>query len=291
MHPRMTTDDPTLDEVIRAQHREISGLLDALAGEQRVTRREGLVTRLGGLLERHARAEDAVLYDLLTRDERTRPLAERARQEHAEVRRLLGVFDDMAGDDERWDAAVAALARTVRDHVAIEERVIFPAVRRLLDHDQARALAEAFQSIAVGDDQGERDLRVLGRSSDASEPAHDPRPGQLLGAPEQFNYGTAGGLGRSAFTGQSDLASGSELVGGYAEGRPDDSIAGDVRHVFTHSPELDTSDVELHVDAGAVTLTGTVPDRVTQRRIADMVSAISGVRDIVNHLRVRSRAS
>jgi hemerythrin superfamily protein len=280
------TADPTIDEVIREQHREIASMLDVLAGEQDPALRGHIATRVRDLIDRHARAEEAVFYDVLLRDERTRALTERVRADHDEVRRLLDELGAMTGDDPRWDATVIALARFVRDHVAVEERTLFPAVRRL-DREQARALAESFQAVAARVD-AEPDEPA---SPGASEPAHDPGPGRLLGGPEQFNYGTAGGLGRSAFTGRSDTAGSAQPVRDDLEQRDDASIAGDVRHVLTHSPEFDTHDIDIHVEGGAVTLSGTVTDRVAQRKIANMIAAISGVRDIINHLRVRSRAS
>lgn len=140
-------DDPTIYEVIHEQHLDVSELLAELTAEQDVAAREELFAEIVYQLERHARAEEAVFYDLLRGDEKTRPLAEHAQEDHAEVRRLLGELDAMRGDDERWDDTVAALAQAVQDHVATEESKIFEAVRGLIDDDQARTLAETFEAM------------------------------------------------------------------------------------------------------------------------------------------------
>lgn len=125
--------------------------------------------------------------------------------------------------------------------------------------------------------------------------ARDPRPATSAGAPDEFNYGTAGGLGRSAFTGASSGAMGGLLADSYAGRgpigwrRPDASIADDIHHVLTYDDELDPRDVEVRVAAGDVTLTGRVDDRASKRRLEDLVVAVSGVRDVFNHVRVRGR--
>lgn len=141
------TDDPTIFQVIREQHREVDALLTELMDEDDTGRREELYAEVRYQLERHARAEEAVFYDLLRREDKTRSLAQRAQEEHAEVRRLLTELDATASDDDLWDDHVAALAQAVREHVAAEESKLFDAVGRLLDDGQARTLAETFEAI------------------------------------------------------------------------------------------------------------------------------------------------
>jgi hemerythrin-like domain-containing protein len=149
MHRRMTepTDDPTIFQVIREQHREVDELLTALADEEDTGRREELYAELRFQLERHARAEEAVFYDLLRRHDKTRAMAQHAQADHIEVRRLLAELDATACDDDPWDDLVAALAQAVRAHVATEESKLFDAARRLLDDGQARTLAETFEAV------------------------------------------------------------------------------------------------------------------------------------------------
>ncbi len=51
---------------------------------------------------------------------------------------------------------------------------------------------------------------------------------------------------------------------------------------------IDASDVTVTVDAGKVTLEGTVPERRMKHYIEDLVDACPGVQDIDNRIRVRS---
>jgi hypothetical protein len=131
------------------------------------------------------------------------------------------------------------------------------------------------------------------RQPSAPVPAHDHA--RSPGDPDEFNYGTPGGLGSSAFTGESAGAMGGLLAESYAGRgplgwrRPDASVLDDIHHVLTYSGDVDASDVEVAVTRGEVTLTGTVPDRATKRRIEDLTLAVSGVVEVFNNLRAGER--
>jgi len=51
---------------------------------------------------------------------------------------------------------------------------------------------------------------------------------------------------------------------------------------------LDVSDVEIEVAGGVVTLSGSVPARSERLAAEDIASRVLGVRDVVNHIQVRS---
>lgn len=149
MHPRMTepTEDPTIYDVLTAEHEDVAELLEQLAEEEDPAEREELFAEVRFQLERHAQAEEAVFYDLLRSDDKLRAVADQAQEEHEQVRRTLAELDAMEVDDSRWDETVATLTRLVRQHVEVEERDIFAAVRELIDDDQARTLAETFEAM------------------------------------------------------------------------------------------------------------------------------------------------
>lgn len=68
--------------------------------------------------------------------------------------------------------------------------------------------------------------------------------------------------------------------------RSDDRICEDVCDRLTEDPSVDASDVEVHVADGEVTLAGSVESRWEKRRAEDDAMSTSGVRDVVNRLRV-----
>lgn len=69
--------------------------------------------------------------------------------------------------------------------------------------------------------------------------------------------------------------------------RDDNRIREDVCELMTEDDDLDPSDIEVQVQNGEVTLTGTVERRENKRRAEDLSERVSGVRDVHNHLQVR----
>lgn len=68
--------------------------------------------------------------------------------------------------------------------------------------------------------------------------------------------------------------------------RDDKRLFDDVCVRLTEDPVVDPSDVVVKVDAGEVTLEGSVPDRRMKRRAEDVAWSVGGVRDVHNRLRV-----
>lgn len=69
--------------------------------------------------------------------------------------------------------------------------------------------------------------------------------------------------------------------------RSDTRLYEDVCECLTEDDALDASDIEVRVEGGVVTLTGTVDSRNDKRHAEDLVERISGVRDVHNQLQVQ----
>ena len=71
-----------------------------------------------------------------------------------------------------------------------------------------------------------------------------------------------------------------------AEGynRPDERIQDDVCDLLTRDRGLDTSEMDVNVENGVVTLTGKVEDRSMKRYAGRLIENISGVKDVQNLL-------
>jgi osmotically-inducible protein OsmY len=97
--------------------------------------------------------------------------------------------------------------------------------------------------------------------------------------------GSGGGTGYSA--------AGSWMAGPHSGRGPqgyqrsDARIEEDVCEHLTHHGMLDATGVQVQVENGEVTLTGTVESRQAKRLAEDILDGISGVRDIHNQLRVQ----
>lgn len=91
--------------------------------------------------------------------------------------------------------------------------------------------------------------------------------------------------------------SGSRSSGGYAGRGPkgyrrsDERIREEISDQFMDNDELDASEIEVMVVEGVVTLSGTVPDRQSKRLAEDIAENGSGVRDVMNQLKVDNEAS
>jgi osmotically-inducible protein OsmY len=70
--------------------------------------------------------------------------------------------------------------------------------------------------------------------------------------------------------------------------RSDDRIEEDVNEALTRHPGLDASEIDVKVQNGEVTLTGTVDNRQEKRMAEDAAESCPGVRDVHNQLRVSS---
>jgi hypothetical protein len=70
--------------------------------------------------------------------------------------------------------------------------------------------------------------------------------------------------------------------------RPDESIQDEACQWLSANPELDASDIEVHVQNGQVTLSGTVGRRREKHLAEDIVESVSGVREVRNEIRVRN---
>jgi osmotically-inducible protein OsmY len=68
--------------------------------------------------------------------------------------------------------------------------------------------------------------------------------------------------------------------------RSDERIHEEICECLTDDHFIDASDIEIAVQGGIVTLTGTVSSRHEKRRAEDLIENLSGVQDINNSLRV-----
>ena len=97
-----------------------------------------------------------------------------------------------------------------------------------------------------------------------------------------FNEGAYGSAQRRSHAGRGPK--------GYQRG--DDRIREDICETFTRSDELDASDIEIRVEKGDITLTGTVDSREAKRLAEDLAERCSGVKEVHNQLRIsRSQQS
>jgi uncharacterized protein (DUF927 family) len=68
--------------------------------------------------------------------------------------------------------------------------------------------------------------------------------------------------------------------------RSSERIREEACEALTHSPHVDASDIEINVEDGIVTLTGTVESRRVKKEAERVVDTVLGVEDVVNLLKM-----
>ena len=73
--------------------------------------------------------------------------------------------------------------------------------------------------------------------------------------------------------------------------RSDDRMREELCDLLTDDDTVDASNIEVRVDQGEVTHSGTVNDRESKRCAEDIAESVSGVRNVQNQLRVQSQST
>jgi osmotically-inducible protein OsmY len=68
--------------------------------------------------------------------------------------------------------------------------------------------------------------------------------------------------------------------------RSDDKIREEIWELLSNNADLDAREVEVLVEGGEVTLTGNVDSRDARWLTEDLVTSVSGVREVYNQLKV-----
>lgn len=115
------------------------------------------------------------------------------------------------------------------------------------------------------------------------------------GASRDWGYGQRsgqGGAGSGGSWGSDRGGQSSSRQHHYGKGpkdyrRSDDRIREEINDALMSSWELDPSDIEVKVENGEVTLTGTVASRNDKAHAEQLVESVLGVEDVINQLRRR----
>ena len=98
------------------------------------TQRKMLLMKLGYALDKHAYAEEHVVYPALREANETAD-AEELETEHGQVKEFLYRLNHRAADDPAWIDTVREFRATVEAHARMEEDQVFPRLRDGIDED------------------------------------------------------------------------------------------------------------------------------------------------------------
>jgi hemerythrin superfamily protein len=130
---------------LEEEHTEVSMLMkQAQKSDDEKTRRD-LFTKIRVELLAHAKAEERVFYPVLQQNAQTRQDAERSLQDHQQIEQIINRLDATPITSQSWKAALDTLIETVKSHVNLEEKTVFPKAQQFIDDDEAEELGQRFE--------------------------------------------------------------------------------------------------------------------------------------------------
>ena len=132
--------------LLKEDHRRIEKLFASFerTGRRAVKTRRRLVDRMSAQLTTHTTLEEHVFYPLVRQSvPDTDFVVLESLEEHHVVKVLLKELSDMAASDEHFAPKVAVLIESVRHHVEVEERDVFPKMRKSVGRARVVEIGDA----------------------------------------------------------------------------------------------------------------------------------------------------
>ena len=119
---------------LAAEHKMVLALFDKMldTDNDQTKKRALLLLQLGHALDKHAYAEEHVVYPCL-RENNDASIAELLEKEHGEVKTFLHRLANMPKDSPEWLGVVSEFRTSVAHHAAMEEHEVFPQLRAQID--------------------------------------------------------------------------------------------------------------------------------------------------------------
>jgi hemerythrin-like domain-containing protein len=138
-----------LFDLLRRDHERFRELFQRIekSSSKQVAARQELFTQLEQDLLAHMEAEERFFYTALEQHDESRPKVLESFEEHQVARMLIGAFNSLAVDDERWPAKLRVLSATVRRHLEEEEQQLFDLAQRVLSREQFQGIVAKVQEL------------------------------------------------------------------------------------------------------------------------------------------------
>ncbi|HET8749602.1 MAG TPA: hemerythrin domain-containing protein [Sphingomicrobium sp.] len=125
------------DEILTAEHREALGLFDKMLAtdETQTFKRKILFMKLCHALDKHAHAEEMVVYPAL-REANEAADADHLEGEHGYIKTFIYELNEMGPEGRNWLEKVREFRQLVAEHAKMEEDQVFPKFKREMDEEQ-----------------------------------------------------------------------------------------------------------------------------------------------------------
>ncbi len=121
---------------LAAEHDMVLALFDKVLAtdESQTTKRKILLMQIGHALDKHAYAEEHVVYPAL-RQANARVDAEQLEAEHGEVKTFLYRLLNLSAETPEWIETVREFRTALSSHIRMEEDEVFPRLRSEIDDE------------------------------------------------------------------------------------------------------------------------------------------------------------
>jgi hemerythrin superfamily protein len=125
------------DEILTAEHDEALALFDKMLAtdETQTFKRKMLFMKLCHALDKHAHAEEMVVYPALREDDQAGD-ADHLESEHGYIKTFIFELSEMGPDAPNWLAKVRDFRQLVSEHAHNEEENIFPRFKRDMTEEE-----------------------------------------------------------------------------------------------------------------------------------------------------------
>jgi len=132
-------------DLVLQDHHDVAELFDNLQAAKGADAQATLFAQVKETLERHASAEEKVLYPRVRKDApEGREEVKDAKEEHDEIRESLKEVEEHEAGTELFRLAVAQLVATTKHHVGVEEAELLPDFRAHSEAAEREELGQRF---------------------------------------------------------------------------------------------------------------------------------------------------
>jgi hemerythrin superfamily protein len=133
-------------DLVLQDHREVEQLFEKLQAAKSADDQASLFAEVKSELERHASAEERVLYPRVREDDAEgREEVKDANEEHDQIRESLKEVEEHEPGTELFTLAVGQLVATTKHHVGVEEAELLPDFRDKSEASEREALGRRFE--------------------------------------------------------------------------------------------------------------------------------------------------
>lgn len=137
---------PDIIELVQKDHHAVAELFDKLQAATGADDQRRLFAQVKEELERHASAEEKVLYPRVRKDAAKGPEEVKdAVEEHDQIRESLKEVEEHEPGTELFTLAVAQLVATTKHHVGVEEDELLPDFRANSEPGERDELGRRFE--------------------------------------------------------------------------------------------------------------------------------------------------